>query len=109
MHRVVYTDGACTNNGISNAVQFAGIGIAMGTMPQHQWSIRVNDDVDPDAPRTNQRAELLAAIDGINLCIQWWLHGAAKHTDDDPEQMTDMVLATDSIYVVKVRVRSIFC
>ncbi|KAF8436468.1 hypothetical protein L210DRAFT_3613357 [Boletus edulis BED1] len=43
---IIYTDGACSNNGSSDAV--AGIGIAFGTRK-----------------RTSQRAELITALEGL--------------------------------------------
>ncbi|KAK0421959.1 ribonuclease H-like domain-containing protein [Armillaria borealis] len=61
--KLVFTDGACSNNGQVNAT--SGMGIVMGTAPEYQWSIPIDDSVDPRALRTSQRAELLAAIRGL--------------------------------------------
>ncbi|KAF9236995.1 ribonuclease H-like protein [Melanogaster broomeanus] len=55
-YRVVYTDGACTDNGRDDAV--SGIGFAFGE-GNDQASIPVDDRLDPGGRRTNQRAELL--------------------------------------------------
>ena len=61
--RLVFTDGACSNNGQGYTAK-AGLGIVIGTDDALSWSIVVDDTLDT-APRTNQRAELLAAIEGL--------------------------------------------
>jgi hypothetical protein len=86
---VVYVDGACANNGFADAR--AGIGGALGGRVQDSWSMEITDDVDRYGKRTNQRAELLAAIHGlINLKT------AHRGTEVDV-----LLVATDSEYVVK--------
>ncbi|KAF8120343.1 ribonuclease H-like domain-containing protein [Boletus edulis] len=67
---IIYTDGACSNNGSSDAV--AGIGIAFGTREGDpddegtcQFSIPVDDVLDPGGKRTSQRAELITALEGL--------------------------------------------
>ncbi|PBK73553.1 ribonuclease H-like protein [Armillaria solidipes] len=65
-YRLVFTDGACSNNGYANAT--SGMGIVMGPVgSEYRWSIPIDDSVDPGSPRTSQRAELLAAIHGLSL------------------------------------------
>ncbi len=65
-YRLVFTDGACSNNGYPNAT--SGMGIVMGPVgSEYRWSIPIDDSVDPGKPRTSQRAELLAAIHGLSL------------------------------------------
>lgn len=59
----------------------------MGRDDKHSWSIPVDDDIDPGVPRTSQRAELLAAIEGLKK-----LHNVARN---------NMVVVSDSEYVVK--------
>ncbi|KAK0455566.1 ribonuclease H-like domain-containing protein [Desarmillaria tabescens] len=61
--RLVFTDGACSNNGRPNAT--SGMGIAMGAASEYRWSIPIDDSIDWGKSRTSQRAELLAAIHGL--------------------------------------------
>ena len=89
-YSVVYTDGATPRNGQEGAV--SGLGIAVGSDQSDQYSIPVTDDIDPGGARTNQRAELLAAIEGI------------KRSDMDGYDCSEkacLVIATDSRYVVE--------
>ncbi|KAK8253488.1 ribonuclease H-like domain-containing protein [Phyllosticta capitalensis] len=60
--QVVLTDGACSNNGQSNAA--AGCGVAMGEKQSQQLAMPFGG-MDCAATKTNQRAELLAALAGI--------------------------------------------
>jgi len=109
--QLVFIDGACSNNGRGDAK--AGLGMTIGDDEEHCWSIAVEDAVDPDGPRTNQRAELLAAIEGLKQLddvnrIQAIYeamgkgdshHKAARrHTDD---QRSTYIVVADSEYVVK--------
>ena len=114
--RLVFTDGACSNNGQGDAAK-AGLGIVISDV-DHFWSIAVDNTLDT-APRTNQRAELLAAIEGLkkmelvhqycsdtmedkanhsNLAAR--RHAQAIVNEDDPSRATYIVV-TDSEYVVK--------
>ena len=62
--QLVFTSGACSNNGQGYAAK-AGLGIVIG-VDDLFWSIAVDDTLDTaPSPRTNQRAELLAAIEGL--------------------------------------------
>ncbi|KZW04442.1 ribonuclease H-like protein [Exidia glandulosa HHB12029] len=105
--RVIYTDGACTNNGAAGKEQAAGMGIVMGLAKDDYWALPINHRVDPGAPRTSQRAELLAAIKGLELWSDRWEHHRdheLEHNpddDDDIAKIVEVVLATDSEYVVK--------
>lgn len=102
--RLVFTDGACSNNGLEGAK--AGLGITIGSAEEYCWSIPVDDAVDPGAARTNQRAELLAAIEGLKK-----LEEVRQFTEDHgpsprgshPNQThrDEYVVVTDSEYVVK--------
>jgi ribonuclease HI len=60
--QLVFTDGACSKNGQGDAAK-AGLGIVISDVDLF-WSIAVDDTLDT-APRTSQRAELLAAIEGL--------------------------------------------
>ena len=109
--QLVFVDGACSNNGRDNAK--AGLGITIGNDEEYCWSIAVEDAVDPDGPRINQRAELLAAIEGLKQLdnvnrIQAIYKATGKgdshyklarrHTDD---QRSTYIVVADSEYVVK--------
>ena len=61
---VVFIDGACSRNGTESAL--SGIGGLFGEAPEYQWSIPIDEEVDPVPIRTSQRAELLAAIEGVS-------------------------------------------
>ncbi|KAK7451005.1 hypothetical protein VKT23_012682 [Stygiomarasmius scandens] len=83
---------------------------------------RVDDTLDPGMPRTNQRAELLGALEGLDLLYTLWkenraeaeregrpVHGEAKKHRSDREDFDrdldlgkqEWAVATDSEYVVK--------
>ncbi|PPQ71629.1 hypothetical protein CVT26_010589 [Gymnopilus dilepis] len=110
LFKVVYTDGACTNNGGADAK--AGLGLAIGTnvdAEEHTKSIPVDDSIDPGAPRTSQRAELLAAIEGLKLLEETPLPGhrrvlrafARRDGDNSDDERDVYLVVTDSEYVVK--------
>lgn len=109
--RIVFTDGACINNGAYNSV--SGIGIAFGRPEGHpeiggdyQFSIPVDDGLDPGGRRTNQRAELLAAVQGLKkICKhdeEYLLEKMEEYGVDylDPDS-PEIIITTDSEYVVK--------
>lgn len=79
---VVYADGACSSNGRDGAI--AGIGVYFGDNDSRNASEPLEGD-----KQTNQRAELTAAIRGLEIVSQ-------HHSYD-----THVELHTDSIYVVK--------
>lgn len=97
-YQLIFTDGACSSNGLTGAT--SGIGVAIGNEQSHQWSIPVDDSVDPAAPRTSQRAELLAGIEGIRRMMAM---------DNDPHmkvatmrhQKDVWIIASDSEYLIK--------
>ncbi|KAJ7105053.1 ribonuclease H-like domain-containing protein, partial [Mycena crocata] len=98
----VFVDGACSRNG-QRAVAQAGIGCAMGVDPKDQISLRVTDAMDPGAPRTNQRAELLAALAGLRLLVdadREYHVGSRAHLKSR-ETERDYIIVGDSEYVVK--------
>ena len=84
---VVYTDGSCLGNGYSGSA--SGIGLTFSPYSYSEYSIPVTDNVD-GGPRTNQRAELLAAIQGVRVCNM-----------NDCCEKKCLVVATDSAYVVR--------
>ncbi|THU84755.1 ribonuclease H-like protein [Dendrothele bispora CBS 962.96] len=142
--KLVFTDGACLNNGAAGTQRGgvtevgrlgggggssrAGIGAAAGQMKaEQQRSKPIDDTMDPGMPRTNQRAELLGALEGLDLLLTLWkemleeaqkgkkrVHGEGKkhrsksrtaYYEDDDEDEDDgsqkWIVATDSEYVVK--------
>lgn len=109
--RLVFTDGSCLNNGAHGSA--SGIGIAFGrpegepgTGRSYQFSIPVNDRLDPEGKRTNQRAELLAALHGLKKICRFddgYLMRKMEKVGVDylnPDS-AEIVIATDSEYVVK--------
>ncbi|KAK1226956.1 hypothetical protein PQX77_010024 [Marasmius sp. AFHP31] len=107
---LVFTDGACLGNGKEEAQ--AGIGIAMGSVAEDRMSVP-SSDLNWDtaaAERTSQRAELLAALEGINRassltasCYKAKLSSLQHRGPRDPAD-TDTrcwIITTDSEYVVK--------
>ncbi|KAI9568214.1 ribonuclease H-like domain-containing protein [Boletus coccyginus] len=102
--RIVFTDGACANNGAHDSV--SGIGIAFGrTGEDDQFSIPVGDRLDPGGRRTNQRAELLAAIRGLKKICKHdkenLLGKMEEHGVDLDSESPEIIITTDSEYVVK--------
>jgi ribonuclease HI len=90
--RIIYTDGACTNNG--QAAAKAGTGAAYGNDDSSQLSKPVTDMVDNFPLRSNQRAELCAARLGLDLV-------AEARTEECSSEAEVWIIATDSEYVVK--------
>jgi len=87
------TDGACLGNGTQSAR--AGMGAYWSTKPNTNYSSPVTDAHDPDQPRTNQRAELLAVIYGLAEFA-----GERTHEREHGSQKKTWIIATDSKYVV---------
>lgn len=103
---LIITDGSCLNNGHSAAR--SGIGICLGTHPEYTYSIPIDDTIDPNGKRSNQRAELLAAILGIEKAREVesvnykTAHNRVKRfVARDGQELPRWVVATDSQYVVK--------
>ena len=102
-YQIVFTDGACSHNGQGDEAK-AGLGIVMSDSDDDLfWSIPVDDTVDT-APRTSQRAELLAAIEGLKN-----LREVHQDCTDHKENLkksaarrrVTYIVVTDSEYVVK--------
>lgn len=94
---VVFTDGACSKNGFDGAV--SGIGGTYGNDVDYQWSIPVDERIDSTPIRTNQRAELLAAIEGVRRLGEFLESKPEENPRLNPRSV--MVVATDSEYVCK--------
>ena len=92
-YRIVFTDGACTDNGKPSAK--AGIGVAYSRSDDGQRSKPITDIVDNFPLRSNQRAELCAARFGLETL-------AELHAGEDTEgEECAWIIATDSEYVVR--------
>lgn len=94
-------DGACSDNGRLGAI--AGIG---GTIALNSgWSEIVDEQMDGGAPRTSQRAELLAALEGLAVLTGPYNNDESNSCDDHRRRHSgkpvEMVIATDSQYVAK--------
>ncbi|KAL9047111.1 MAG: hypothetical protein Q9206_006898 [Seirophora lacunosa] len=99
--RLVFTDGACRQNGQQGAT--AGIGIAGSKAEELHLSLPITTDMDPTHKRTSQRAELLAALEGLQ-----YLANQSKRRkvvegikSNSPDQEKSWIIATDSLYVVE--------
>ena len=106
----VLTDGACSNNGQGYAE--SGLGIVVGD-GELSWSITVDDTMD-SGPRTSQRAELLAAINGLKklkevhhcfLDMEYEKNprkaAARRRAKAKEDYRATYIVVTDSEYVVK--------
>ncbi|KAK7529166.1 ribonuclease H-like domain-containing protein [Phyllosticta citribraziliensis] len=93
-HRsLVFTDGACLKNGKEEAR--AGYGVVVGTAEDQSYSVPLEDE-----HVTSQRAELIGAYEGI---VKGMKHFRERKTHPMPvaqEKRTELVIATDSEYVV---------
>ncbi|KAJ7738408.1 ribonuclease H-like domain-containing protein [Mycena metata] len=99
-HLFVFVDGACARNGQPDAR--SGIGCAMGTSRADQLSAPVTEAMDPSPRRTSQRAELLAAIHGLEMLVQ----ANVEYREDCSGLMCanpdiDYTVVGDSEYMVK--------
>jgi len=101
--RLVFTDGACLNNGQVGAK--AGLGVAVGSLESgHHLSLPVNLNVDAGQRRTSQRAEQLAALHGLAYLSEMTKLNTSRHYSNppkEPEEDMNWIIATDSEYVVK--------
>ena len=103
--RIIFTDGACSQNGQHHAI--SGIGVAFGQEEGSQFSLPVTEAMDPGRPPTSQRAELLAACTGIRIIAEVDEDDIKKNTADmleeggPPRSVRSWIIASDSLYVVK--------
>lgn len=99
--RLVFTDGACRQNGQQGAT--SGIGIAGSKAEELHLSLPITTDMDPNQKRTSQRAELLAALEGL----QYFANNSKRRKvvkgikSNSPDQEQSWIIATDSLYVVE--------
>jgi ribonuclease HI len=78
------------------------MGIVLGSEDFHKISLPITNLTDTFALRTNQRAELLAAIQGVELAIADKSDVDVTHPSSDPNPPRfQLVIATDSNYVVQ--------
>lgn len=54
----------------------------MGTDDEDQWAIPVDDKIDPQGPRTSQRTELLAAIEGVRIWAKLHRRGCRRRLQE---------------------------
>ncbi|KAK7608778.1 ribonuclease H-like domain-containing protein [Phyllosticta paracitricarpa] len=97
-HRsVVFTAGACSNNGQRGAS--GGYGVAVGVGKDQQRSHPFCYAI----PKTNQRAELMGAVEGIDEGVDWWRRERAHQRESGVRghEGKEVIVATDSEYVVK--------
>ncbi|KAK8195637.1 ribonuclease H-like domain-containing protein [Phyllosticta capitalensis] len=93
-HRaLVFTDGACLNNGKEDAR--AGCGVVVGTAEDQKYSFPVEDE-----HVTSQRAELVAAYEGILRGMKHFRERKGHPKPVAQEKRSELVVATDSEYVV---------
>jgi hypothetical protein len=94
---LVLTSSSVPCNGCDDAT--AGIGGELGLKSGNVWSMPVDEDLDGDQKRTNQRAELLAVIEGLKRLKK----AEAKDDATDPNHAScrrEWVVGLDSAYVV---------
>jgi ribonuclease HI len=96
--RIIFTDGACINNGRPEAK--AGIGVAYGKNDGAQLSMPITDSTDNFALRSNQRAELLAAKLGLEFIAEADSINTKEPSDKPRDESKAWIIATDSEYVV---------
>ncbi|KAF2110283.1 ribonuclease H-like domain-containing protein [Lophiotrema nucula] len=98
-YRIIFTDGACTNNGQPAAK--AGVGVAYGNTDGSQLSIPITDLADNFPLRSNQRAELYAAQLGLEFLAEADGANTKEPTGKPKGKSEAWIIATDSEYVVK--------
>jgi ribonuclease HI len=96
---IIFTDGACINNGRPEAK--AGVGVAYGKNDGSQLSMPITDSADNFALRTNQRAELYAAKLGLEFLAEADRINTTEPSDKLKGESKAWIIATDSEYVVK--------
>lgn len=97
--RIIFTDGACINNGRPEAT--AGVGVAYGNKDGSQMSMPITDLTDKFVLRSNQRAEIYAAKLGLEFLAEADRINSKKPSDKRQDESKAWIIATDSEYVVK--------
>ncbi|KAK8217689.1 hypothetical protein BKA81DRAFT_377696 [Phyllosticta paracitricarpa] len=91
---VIFTDGACFNNGNDEAR--AGYGVAMGTRKSDQfWFPFIKITI-----RTSQKAELAGVRKGVTLGMQAVQGESPRYRCWEDTKFDAIVVATDSEYAV---------
>ncbi len=98
-NRIIFTDGACMNNGRPDAT--AGIGGAYGKAEGSQFSIPIEDSIDGFPLRSSQRAELLAARTGLEFMAEAARINAKEPSGASKGKPEVLIIATDSEHVAK--------
>lgn len=109
-YRIVFTDGACSNNG--QAMARASVGCAVSDDDKGQKAIPVTNEMNSFKPHTSQRAEIIAAMTGLMYLSAWNSPSVDENNNEkqqnarfDPGSMNlsnpVWIVATDSEYVVK--------
>ncbi|KAK8169328.1 ribonuclease H-like domain-containing protein [Phyllosticta citrichinensis] len=91
---IIYTDGACRNNGNDGAK--AGYGVALGDYPEDQFWFSLSGN----ARRTSQRAELAGVSKGVSLAVEAAQEGDRGGDCWGETEFNFIVIATDSEYAV---------
>lgn len=89
-------DGAAPGNGTPQAR--AGIGAIWGASPNDYFAAPVTDEIDPGQKRSNQRAEILAALHGLKAFA---LVAKANLAHNNGRGKSIWIMASDSQYLVK--------
>lgn len=97
--RIIFTDGACMNNGRPEAK--AGVGVAYGENDGSQLSMPITDSADNFPLRSNQRAELYAAKLGLEFLAEADRINTKEPSGKSKGESKAWIIATDSEYVVK--------
>lgn len=98
----VFVDGACLGNGSVNAR--SGYAVVWGVNEDQAISISIDASEDPCKPRSNQRAELLATLQGVRVLkeLKELDQQNSRGSDNQPcGARPEYLVATDSEYVVK--------
>ncbi|KAL1699812.1 ribonuclease H-like domain-containing protein [Schizophyllum commune] len=106
-YRLIFTDGACSGNGWGESAAappspsvgplFSGIGVVLGQrgFGIDSFSLAITEAMDPGQRRTSQRAELLAAIEGVRRSAFGDVH---PYYGNAPRAR---IIVSDSDYVVR--------
>jgi ribonuclease HI len=98
-YRIIFTDGACANNGLPTAR--AGLGVVYGNHEGAQLFMPITDLLDGFSLRSNQRAELLAAMKGLEVLAEAVRYSTTEPLGKRKDEPRVWIIATDSEYVTK--------
>ncbi|PCH34222.1 ribonuclease H-like protein, partial [Wolfiporia cocos MD-104 SS10] len=79
----------------------AGIGVAISESKGDQWAIPVDNSMDASPRRSSQRAELLAAIEGLRRLSTAVADHFPRRFEGQRLYHRGLIIATDSEYVAK--------